>query len=264
MTADKDWAFSLYDLFARGGDDEQMFYAQIKGDPWSKSRPRFTRTGRTYKPRDDQEAEQRLRWNLKANNARPFKGNVMLVCRFYRSNFQRIDTDNLLKHVCDSANGILWADDSQVTLTIGEIQLDPDNPRTVILAGNHQSSLTRGDDAMIPCQQCDTMFTPAAGRRGKQKFCTHRCAITSRGTNLEEPINCAHCQKPFRRTTSAQTMCSRDCRADSLRDKRKAKAAPKSTCPQCGKELGHTRGGRCRECWRSNPSWPAQQDSLPI
>jgi Holliday junction resolvase RusA-like endonuclease len=250
---DKDWALDLYSLFARGGDDERLYYVEIEGDPWSKSRPRFAR-GRTYQKRDDLEAEQRLKARLLDAGASSFPGNVMLVCRFYRSNFQRIDADNLLKHVCDSANGVLWTDDSQVTLTLAEVHYDAERPRTIILAGNHRSTLTRGEDAKRPCAHCGELFMPAAGRRrDAQRYCGSPCSRRARGHDLSEPVPCKQCEKPFRRTTKAQTMCSRECRADSLRGRNRSRGVPRSVCPDCGKTLSHSRGGRCRKCWKANP-----------
>jgi len=255
--SDKEWAFLLYESFARGGDDEQIYYVTVPGDPWSKSRPRFAR-GKTYQPKDDLAAEQALKWRMRAAKARMFPGNVMLVCRFYRSNFQRIDADNLIKHVCDSGNGVLWADDSQVTLVLGEIQYDRENPRTVILVGNHASTLLRGTDEQRPCVHCGLLYTPHPGRgRDQQRFCSPRCSYDARTTVLSD-IQCAQCGKTFRPTTKTQTLCSRACRADLLRAKRRAAAAPFSRCTECDKELKQRRGGRCRDCWRKNPRFYAE------
>lgn len=249
--SDRDWAMTLYGLFARSGDDERMFYLEVAGDPWSKSRPRFAR-GRTYQPKDDLEAEQAMHWRLKAGGAEPFPGNVMLACRFYRANYQRIDADNLLKHVCDSANRLLWEDDSQATLVLGEVLYDAEHPRTVIIAGNHDSTLLRGSDAQRHCEHCGKLYGPTPGRRrDEQRFCSRECNYAGRATVLTDRA-CRQCGQTFHPTTKAQTLCSADCRAESLRAKRRAAAPPMSTCSECGKQLTHRRGGRCRECWRAN------------
>lgn len=249
---DRDWASELYRLFARGGDDERMFYLVIEGDPWSKSRPRFTRRGGAYQSRDDEAAERALGRKLKAGGAQPFPGNVMLACRFYRANYQRIDADNLLKHVCDSANRILWEDDSQVTLVLGEILYDPARPRTVIVAGNHMSTLLRGVDAQRACEHCGQLYQPTPGRkRDEQRFCSRQCNYAGRSTTLADRA-CAQCGEIFHPITKTRTLCSAACRVESLRAKRKVKAIPLSTCSQCGRQLTHRRGGRCRDCWRAN------------
>lgn len=252
---DLDWALDMCSMFGRGGDDEYLFYAVIEGEPWSKSRPRFTRRGKggTYQPRDDREAEQRLAWHLKAGHAERFPGNVMLACRFYRPNSQRIDADNLLKHVCDSATGILWDDDCQVTLTLGEIQLDRERPRTVIVAADHYSTLLRGDDRKIPCAHCGEPFLPPAGSRGK-RFCSSECMYGARVTKLDDR-ECPQCGKTYKPKTATQARCSRECHAAWLTGRAREKAAPMSTCAECGKELAHRRGGRCRDCWRANPGF---------
>lgn len=269
LRADKDWAFRMYETFARGGHDEHMKYFVVPGDPWSKSRPRFSRMPRggtrTYQPRDDRMAEQRLKAHMLTAVQSPFLGNVMLACRFYRSNFQRIDTDNLLKHVCDSANGALWKDDCQATLVFGEVHHDPDMPRTVIVVGNHESTLVRGSDADITCVHCGQTFKPPAGKQAKaRRFCSTRCAYAARTTVLSE-IACRQCGTQFRPITKKQVLCSRACRAEELRGRRRAKAAPKSKCGECGKQLAHSRGGRCRSCWRANPRFYADAAAtLPI
>lgn len=251
--ADREWSESMHLLFARASSIP--FYVVVPGDPWSKSRPRFTRRGgqRAYQPRDDRDAEQALGWAIKAAKPRAFTGNVMLVCRFYRPNWQRVDDDNLIKHVCDSANGILWADDSQVTFLLGEVLYDPAAPRTVILAGDHESNLLRGDDRNQPCARCGEPFT-AALFRPSRRYCSRECQHADRVTALTERV-CEQCERSFQPTTKAQQLCSRECRADRLRGMRRAQAQPRSRCLDCGKELSHTRGGRCRDCWRADPGF---------
>jgi Holliday junction resolvase RusA-like endonuclease len=254
--SDLQWAERLYGIFARGGDDERLFYRVIHGDPWSKSRPRFSRN-RTYQPRDDRLAEEKLRTILFAGRRRdPFPGNVMLACRFYRSNFQRIDTDNLLKHVCDSATGVLWKDDSQVTLVLGETLYDPVQPRTIIAVGNHASTLVRGEEVKRPCDHCGKVFLPSPGRRTsgpkQQRFCSTACNADAR-RKLKGTVPCKQCGEQFPPRNTKQVMCSPECRVESLRNSRRAKRRTLSRCTECGKELTHSRGGRCRDCWRADP-----------
>lgn len=213
---DLDWAHTMCGLLARGGDEERMVYVVIPGEPWSKSRPKFARrTGHAYQPRDDRQAEQALRARLRASRSSPFPGNVMLACRFYRPNQHRIDADNMLKHVCDSANGLWWADDSQVTLILGEILYDATNPRTVIVAGHHASTLLRGADRAKPCPRCGEVFRPK---------------------------------------TTGQKHCSRSCADASRRRAGQPKTPNRSRCEECGVDLAHSQGGRCRSCGRQNPT----------
>lgn len=115
----------------------------IPGAPHSKSRPRFTRTGRTYHKSDDVKAEHRTGIYLRATVREPFTGNVAIACLFFRPDRQRIDADNLLKHVCDAANGVLWVDDCQATATVAIVEYDKAEPRTVVAVSPHRSSMLR-------------------------------------------------------------------------------------------------------------------------
>ncbi len=254
--ADLTWALQVYGMFARGDGPEQMVYLEVPGNPWSKSRPRFAR-GRAYQSRDDQVAEQALRTRLIANKLPKFPGNVLLACRFYRSNYQRIDTDNLLKHVGDAATGVLWQDDSQVTCELGEVHLDAERPRTIIVAGHHSSTLTRGSDGGRACAHCGATFQPSAGkRRDVQRFCQTACAYAARTTKLA-PMTCKHCGIEFQPNTKTRSLCSPECRTAYLSNRRRGRGGPPSTCAQCGKTLSHRRGGRCRGCWRREPRFYA-------
>lgn len=115
----------------------------IPGVPYSKSRPRFTSQGRPYPKPEDVEAERTTGVYLRATVRRPFTGNVALACLFFRPNRTIVDTDNLLKHVCDAANGVLWVDDQQCTGLTGVLDLDRDDPRTVVAVGVHECALVR-------------------------------------------------------------------------------------------------------------------------
>lgn len=234
------------------GPSDQMYITTIPGAPWSKSRPRFGR-GRTYMKPEDVDAERRTAMHLKRVVPRPLEGNAGLVCIFYRPNRQRIDTDNLIKHVCDAGNGVLWIDDSQCTAVMGVIELDSENPRTVVAVGGHVSTLLRGTDATNPCKVCSKPIRVDGHRGHAPLTCPGACRQTYKGySDLSALIPCARCGKKFRRQTKTNQFCSNDCRIDSLRDKRRETAKPFSRCQDCDKQLTHKRGGRCRECWASS------------
>lgn len=247
-------------------ESDKVHGVVIPGPPWSKSRPRFSKKGHTYKPRDDEDAEQRTAWYLRSAVREPFLGNVGLACVFYRPNRQRIDTDNLIKHVCDAATGVLWQDDSQCTAVMGVIELDADNPRTVLIVGKHVSTLTRGDDATFPCAHCGKPIS-LVGRTSRAQTCSRQCSQRRRGVEpLTDPVPCALCGTPFKRFTASQKHCSLECGHASTRGKPKGNRKPQSMCTECGKELSHRRGGRCRDCWRVGTKWnskPAAPDGLP-
>lgn len=115
----------------------------IPGEPPTKARPRFS-NGRVYKLEADQEAETATGWHLRKRFRRPLTGNVALGAIFFRPDRRRIDVDNMLKHLCDAANGIVWLDDSQVTALAGFAELDVEAPRTLIVIAPHVSTLERG------------------------------------------------------------------------------------------------------------------------
>ncbi len=229
--------------------------------PASTARPRFGKGGRTYTPAESRKAEARTAAWLRRMFEEPLTGNVALACLFFRPNRQRIDVDNMLKHVCDAANGILWHDDSQVSAITGVVELDVDRPRTLLAVSPHLSTMTRGTDATYPCAQCGRPIA-MDGRGNKRKTCSKDCAARLRGFEpLDVPIPCAECGKPFRRTTRAQRLCSPECRADLVRGRNRQRALPKSACQDCGLVLTHHRGGRCRACWRASV---ATQTTAPV
>lgn len=243
---------------AIGGQDHDVRTVILNGAPYSKARPRFSRNGNTYVPKKEREAEERTAYDLRIYFDQPFTGNVALACIFYRPNFQRIDVDNMLKHVCDAANGILWHDDSQVTALVGRAELDADDPRTIIAVARHTSTLTRGTDATYPCIICEQPIS-RIGQTKLRKTCSRECRAKAQGHQLlDEPVPCAWCAQPFKRENQYRKYCSPACKAEAFRDVRRQAAGPPVLCTECGTALTHRRGGRCRACWRANPAGGAQ------
>lgn len=133
-------ALLLAQALAPGVKDVRVL--TLAGPPASKSRPRFSQ-GRTYKSDADTAAEQATAWQLRRVFRQPWTGNLALGCVFFRPDRQRIDTDNMLKHVCDAGNGIAWGDDAQITATYAMVELDAAAPRTLLVITRHVSSLDR-------------------------------------------------------------------------------------------------------------------------
>lgn len=230
---------------------ERSYYIEIPGAPWSKARPRFGK-GRTFTPKEDVDAERRTAGYLRQIVSVPFTGNVGIACLFFRPNRQRIDTDNLLKHVCDAAKGVLWIDDYQCTAMMGVLELDSESPRTAMMIGAHETSMTRGTDAFVLCAVCEGPIYLEKCKSKVPRTCSPECRVKLFGGpgSLAEQVNCSQCGAPFKRRNQYHKMCSEQCRADSLRARNRAKGRPMSRCMDCGKELAHKRGGRCRDCWR--------------
>jgi Holliday junction resolvase RusA-like endonuclease len=241
-------------LFVALAGVEPDYHGILPGAPASKARPRFGKGGRVYTPSESVAAEARTSAALRQLVRHPYDGNVSVLCYFYRPNRQRIDTDNMLKHVCDAANGVIWKDDSQVTALIGVTEMDRDNPRTEIYIGRHVSSLTRGTDSDYPCPICGRVLALSDSAAYKKKACSPECRAVLMGREyLGREIVCRACGIPFVRTARDQTMCSAACRLRSLHDGN-SRGVPLSECVDCGAQLAHKRGGRCRDCWRRSIS----------
>ncbi|MEU1853649.1 RusA family crossover junction endodeoxyribonuclease [Streptomyces sp. NPDC019990] len=174
--SDREWGERLMQLLAP--EAEQSWGTILLGEPHSKARPRFDPDGHAYKDPVDAAAEQATKWRMRQFWKRgPLTGNVALGCVFFRSTRQEIDSDNMLKHVCDAGNGLLWLDDSQITAKYGGIELDPANPRTILVMAPHVSTMQRGTDYVRDCEGCGQTFTPT---RYTQKCCSRECVPAAR------------------------------------------------------------------------------------
>lgn len=141
--ADRERARLIAAALAPGVQDYRVLV--LDGVPHSKERPRFDKQGRAYKSPVDAAAEEKTAWKLRPAFRQPLTGNLAVGCVFFRPNRQRIDKDNLLKHVLDAGNGIAWVDDAQVTAGYQVIELDIENPRTLLVVTRHVSSMDRSN-----------------------------------------------------------------------------------------------------------------------
>lgn len=231
------------------GDVDDVQYLVIEGAPASKARPRFGRGGVVFTPKESRAAEKRTAERMRKVFREPLTGNVSLACVFFRPNRQRIDADNMLKHVCDAANGVIWEDDSQVTAISAVVELDEANPRTLVAVSSHQSSMVRGTDAVYPCAKCGTPI-PMIGKTRKTKHCSAKCAYEAREKPPLKGVPCAQCKQEFRPSVRTQKLCSEACRVEWMRGRNQRSRRAMSDCMDCGTQLSHSRGGRCRPCWR--------------
>jgi len=103
----------------------------IPGKPFAKQRPRATRQGRVYTPKETVSFERTVATIAAQHIAAPFDGPVKLsiiaafepppswskkkrAATLYTSHTQRPDLDNIVKAIKDGLNRIAWADDAQV------------------------------------------------------------------------------------------------------------------------------------------------------
>lgn len=131
---------ALYTAFGGVGDPVSVV---LPWAPHPKMRPRHMRNGRTYQDPKDRAAEDKTRSYLALKVRQRWHQNVVVVAAFCRPDRRALDVDNLLKHLLDSANRTLVYDDSQVTAAGAVVEYDKAAPRTVVLIGEHASSMPR-------------------------------------------------------------------------------------------------------------------------
>jgi Holliday junction resolvase RusA-like endonuclease len=108
-------------------DSALLYAATLYVAPVAKARPRLTKAGRAYTPKETADAERAVRYALRAAGAVPraAEGPLMVRLRFVvarppsarkgrRWPAVRPDLDNYVKLVLDAANGLLWLDDGQI------------------------------------------------------------------------------------------------------------------------------------------------------
>lgn len=216
----------------------------IEGNPHSKARARVSKNGGFFAP--DASAENALRAELKRMFPAPMEGNIGVGCIFFRKDKHRIDVDNMLKHVMDAATKACWHDDSQVTAKLGFVELDASRPRTVIIMGQHKSTMDRSVQPPRVCKQCGKEFS----RYGSGPYCSRPCAAHSRGADLSASVECAECGKEFKRTNYLSRLCSEECRLAALRKRNSRDVKPHPGCKGCGAALSKPGYILCRKCWR--------------
>ena len=108
-----------------------MIEFELAGEPKPKGRPRMTRTGHTYTPKETRQAEiaVQLAWELAGGQK--LNGPLVLECWFYVGTKRKKDTDNMLKLVQDALNKQAYEDDDQIVeLHASKIYTTPDEART--------------------------------------------------------------------------------------------------------------------------------------
>lgn len=236
-------------LAALNARDDEVHVLVVDGEPMSKARPRFSKNGHAYNSEKQRGNAEALAWRFRLAFKEPMVGNIAVACIFYRKSHQRIDSDNLLKQVLDSANTIVWADDCQVTAVAGIVERDTDRPRTVLAFAPHISSMDRGDRLLhFTCGQCGIAFSRRVHpSQSNPKFCSRACHAKSNGERAREIVQCVACGKDFERRRYSQKLCSNECVRALVIQARKVEAA---RCVECGATLSKQGYIRCRECWR--------------
>ena len=118
-----------------------FFEIEFPWEPVVKGRPRFTRSGIAYTPRDTKIAEAKIEQHLKFFFKKPATEKaIMIQAEFhvprlktikYEYPVTRKDLDNYLKLLMDSCNGIVFRDDCQVC-KVEAAKYFTDRPRTIL------------------------------------------------------------------------------------------------------------------------------------
>jgi Holliday junction resolvase RusA-like endonuclease len=107
----------------------------VPGEPVPKGRPRFDTRGerpRAYTPKATSDAEEEIRWALRAAGVRrPLEGDVRVHLEFFTTHTKTAgpkataDLDNYVKTVFDACNEFAFVDDRQVVQLYARIVRDP-------------------------------------------------------------------------------------------------------------------------------------------
>lgn len=252
VAPDRAEIFKLFD--ALNSSEAKAQFLLIEGEPRSKARPRFSKSGHAYNSQKQRDHELRLKQQMQIARPSKIEGNIAIACIFYRSSKGRIDIDNLLKQVLDAATGIIWTDDMQVTACVAILRFDRELPRTAIAFGSHNGIGLDRSNQDIPaiCKQCGAKFAwrqyPSdVDRRGV--FCSLACKNRYGRSDLRAPANCRVCGKSFQRKVGAQSLCSEECRLAEMVDRNRKSALPQSYCQCCGVKVSRPEYRRCRKCF---------------
>jgi Holliday junction resolvase RusA-like endonuclease len=116
------------------------------GEPVPKGRPRSTHSGHTYTPTRTKQGEEAIRWELKAQGAKPIDQPTLVAVNLqFRCKSKTADLDNLVKLVLDAAQGFLWENDRQVCRIVAEVERGSSEPETRLVVSAYEH--TYGDAA---------------------------------------------------------------------------------------------------------------------
>lgn len=245
----KDFALARAPLVALDSFEERACFV-VYGEPRSKARPRFGRTGKVYSDKKQVANQRMLSMNFLRHVKRPIVGSVAISAVFVRQNHQRTDVDNMLKQLLDSANKVAWDDDVQVTFVVGACRVDVDRPRTIVCIGRDVGGPRDSREKTSSCKNCGRLFSwTKSPSQNDRVFCGKKCAVVTNGQSLTALARCGFCQKDFKRTNAKSKYCSNACRLSALHAGRRKKSPGK--CDTCGTKTSRPEYKRCRECWRS-------------
>jgi Holliday junction resolvase RusA-like endonuclease len=251
---------------------------EVTGEPVSKARARFSKTGHAYTPAATVAGEQKIAWSFKsAAKYRPTGDDEYRVEAEFYCGGQRRDVDNMLKAILDALNGLAWADDNQVTeiygkklrrsperktvvriYRLGEMQNPTETCRECakvfrIFPSLHSKFCSQEchtewlrKKRMRTCEQCGSEWDPK-NNRPTARFCSRECAAEAGRV----AVTCEVCQTSFSKQKSwvernAHHFCSPECRQEYWRPRRASRAA--GICVDCGNPTTKKVHQRCAVC----------------
>lgn len=223
--------------------DDVICYIRIDGEPITKARPQFTTRGgvkRAYTPHKTIEGERMLGYMFRSQISSPVDYPVGVACIFGLKNRKKIDVDNCVKAVLDSANRIVWNDDQMVTQLRSEKWFDQPAPFTQVI-------VFRGLDTRSRCKYCGEVIKRPLGN--KAVYCDKTC----RAADHRPTYECAWCHKTFqRRVCNVQgnnVYCSLLCANKHKGAIKTATRGPdKGVCQMCGGPTTKREYKVCAEC----------------
>lgn len=222
----------------------------VDGEPVSKARARFTKTGsktQAYTPEKTNQAEQMVGWKFRQvapQHKLDAEKTYGVIALFFCGTRQRRDVDNMLKLVLDGLNKVAWPDDEQVTEVSARKTLTlPGHARTEI-AVYQVGEVQRFTDK---CEHCGSDYPTFQCMSGKRKYCSKLCADAARRQTPLSQVTCEGCGSGFTGSPKRK-FCSADCRL--------ANGRTTVACTGCGTEFTkqrcHVRAanyctGKCRD-----------------
>lgn len=237
-----------------------LFECRIDGDPAAYGRPRMTKNGHAYTPKKTREFKEYMAWVMKA--ARKESGFLKtdtdqygVRAVFYRSNYQRIDIDNLLKMLLDSVTYAgLWKDDAMVTeIAARVVKGHPEPHQRFVIYSCDVSAEEQVSNKVFQkvrhCKECGKLIEknyPSSAR----SYCSLKCWFVSRSTTLK----CSQCGIEFQIAKSKikgnrkRRFCSRSCNLKYYAKERKKNGSDKWLCRICGGKVSRKEYTRCWAC----------------
>ena len=227
-----------------------LLEGRLEGNPKASEATAFnTKTGRAYTPKGTRAAKQAVAWTIKGmssqwpiNHSDIKEYGVQVV--FYRSNYQKIDVDNMLKILFDGiTRSGFWKDDSRVTEVLGRVIKGHKDPHTdfVIYTCDTAGRLNECDNVEYtknpPCLHCGHPVSDSF-RSSRRKFCSKECAYRHKAVKLV----CPECNGEFyvaKSRAPKRKFCSLECSRKHWSKHGSKKAGSARTCEICGLSLIH-------------------------